>query len=121
MVTSLEEQFPGMKDRLCDAEGKMRRFTNIHDNDWLRLGLGKPAQPGGYYLEASEPQGKVGWWSSREDKLAGGEAFADGMPAAGDRTLRIEFSDAETAAVKDFFTFRKPQPDYFRGPTQANM
>lgn len=33
VVTSLEAQFPGMKDRLCDAEGKLRRFTNIYLNN----------------------------------------------------------------------------------------
>lgn len=33
VVSSLEAQFPGMKDRLCDAEGKLRRFTNIYLNN----------------------------------------------------------------------------------------
>lgn len=33
VVASLEAQFPGMKDRLCDPEGRLRRFTNIYLNN----------------------------------------------------------------------------------------
>jgi molybdopterin converting factor small subunit len=33
VVASLEAQFPGIKDRLCDPEGKLRRFTNIYLNN----------------------------------------------------------------------------------------
>jgi hypothetical protein len=29
--------------------------------------------------------------------------------------------DGESQQIRDFFTFRKPQPDYFRGPTQPGM
>jgi hypothetical protein len=31
------------------------------------------------------------------------------------------FDDAETRQMHEFFTFRKPQPDYFQGQTKANM
>jgi hypothetical protein len=98
-----------------------KRFASIADNAWLTLELEKPADPGAYYLEASDPDGRVGWWSHTEDKFPLGEAFADALPMPGDRTLRILFSDEVTQRVCDFFTFRKPQPDYFRGPTQPNM
>ena len=33
LVDSLEKEFPGMKDRLCDEKGKIRRFLNIYVND----------------------------------------------------------------------------------------
>ena len=30
---SLDQQFPGIKDRLCDQDGKLRRFINIYVNE----------------------------------------------------------------------------------------
>lgn len=33
MLTALEAQYPGIKERLCDAEGKLRRFVNIYVNE----------------------------------------------------------------------------------------
>jgi molybdopterin synthase sulfur carrier subunit len=33
MLKDLEKQFPGIKDRLCDAEGKLRRFVNVYVNE----------------------------------------------------------------------------------------
>ena len=30
---SLEQQFPGIKDRLCDDQGKLRRFVNVYVNN----------------------------------------------------------------------------------------
>ena len=32
IVDDLERQFPGMKERLCDADGSVRRFVNIYLN-----------------------------------------------------------------------------------------
>ncbi len=32
VVDDLERQFPGLKERLCDAEGRVRRFVNIYVN-----------------------------------------------------------------------------------------
>ncbi len=32
IVDDLERQFPGMKERLCDADGNVRRFVNIYLN-----------------------------------------------------------------------------------------
>lgn len=95
-----------------------QRFSNFGDKAWLRLELETPAAPRVYHLEASDPTGRVGWWSQTDDKLAGGEAFADGTAVPGDRTLRTTLADLETKRLRDFFTFRKPQPDYFQGPTQ---
>ena len=98
-----------------------RRFEQVPDNAWLQLVPAAPLPPGLYHLEASDPQGHVGWWSQSQESFAAGHATADGAEAAGDRTLRLLWADAETAAIRDFFTFRKPQPDYFQGPTQPDM
>ena len=98
-----------------------QRFEKIADNSWLQLALKQPLPPGTYYLEMSEPGGRVGWWSHTEDKFRRGTAFADGASAAGDRTLRLAFADDDTVELLKFFTFRKPQPDYFQGQTQADM
>jgi hypothetical protein len=97
------------------------RFHDVGDNTWLQLKLKQSLPPGTYYLEASEPGGRIGWWSHGEDKFDRGEAFADGVKVAGDRTLRLEFADGDTQQILKFFTFRKPQPDYFQGQTKPDM
>ncbi|MGC8644107.1 MAG: hypothetical protein ACP5XB_29960 [Isosphaeraceae bacterium] len=94
-----------------------RRFTRLHDNAWAMLEFKQPLPPGTYYLELSQPSGHVGWWASEKEVLSGGRAFVDGSPSAGDRSLRIRPRDVKLDAIKRFFTFRKPQPDYFVGPT----
>ncbi len=33
LIDSLEKDFPGIKGRLCDEKGKIRRFLNIYVND----------------------------------------------------------------------------------------
>jgi molybdopterin synthase sulfur carrier subunit len=33
VIASLEGQFPGLKERICDDQGKVRRFVNIFKND----------------------------------------------------------------------------------------
>jgi molybdopterin synthase sulfur carrier subunit len=32
VVTSLEDQFPGIKARLCDDQGQLRHFVNVYVN-----------------------------------------------------------------------------------------
>ena len=32
MIEGLEQEFPGLKDRLCDETGDLRRFVNIYIN-----------------------------------------------------------------------------------------
>ncbi len=32
VVDDLERKFPGMKERLCDEQGRVRRFVNIYVN-----------------------------------------------------------------------------------------
>ena len=31
-IDALESQFPGMRERLCDDDGELRRFVNIYIN-----------------------------------------------------------------------------------------
>ena len=31
-IESLEEQYPGLKERLCDEAGDLRRFVNVYVN-----------------------------------------------------------------------------------------
>lgn len=33
LLDSLESQFPGIKERLCDESGRLRRFVNIYVAD----------------------------------------------------------------------------------------
>ncbi|MSP16109.1 MAG: MoaD/ThiS family protein [Myxococcales bacterium] len=33
LLADLERQFPGIKQRLCDDSGQVRRFVNIYQND----------------------------------------------------------------------------------------
>jgi molybdopterin synthase sulfur carrier subunit len=33
LIDDLERSFPGIKERLCDGEGNVRRFVNIFLND----------------------------------------------------------------------------------------
>ncbi|MBK9140031.1 MAG: hypothetical protein IPM17_14890 [Verrucomicrobia bacterium] len=94
-----------------------QRAENVRDNEWRMLKLPAPLPPGTYYLEASESQGRIGWWSHSADVLPGSTSFTNRQPGAGDRTLRLLTTDDESRALRDFFTFRKPQPDYFQGPT----
>lgn len=97
------------------------RFHDVGDNAWVTLMLDPPVTAGAYYLEATEPGGRIGWWSHTDDRWADGEAFADGVAVPGDRTLRWVTVDAEAEQIRRFFTFRKPQPDYFQGPTKPDM
>lgn len=98
-----------------------KRFEDVADNAWLLLKTSSPLEAGSYYLEASDASGRIGWWSSSGDSQPGGEALEDQVPVQGDRTLRLLLDDPEVRKFKDFFCFRKPQPDYFRGAVQADM
>jgi molybdopterin synthase sulfur carrier subunit len=33
VIVGLEAQFPGIKERICDDQGQIRRFVNIFAND----------------------------------------------------------------------------------------
>ncbi len=32
-IEDLEKNYPGLKERICEADGKLRRFVNIYLND----------------------------------------------------------------------------------------
>jgi hypothetical protein len=97
------------------------RFDNVKDNEWLWLRFETGLDAGIYYLEMSDAVGKVGWWGHPQRELPQGTAFANGAPAAGVRTLRLIHSSERTRELRNFFTFRKPQPDYFQGQTHPDM
>lgn len=33
IIENLENNFPGLKERICESDGKLRRFVNIYLND----------------------------------------------------------------------------------------
>ncbi len=33
LIAQLEKNYPGMKDRICDETGKVRRFVNVYLNE----------------------------------------------------------------------------------------
>lgn len=33
LIQDIDRQFPGLKDRLCDPHGKLRRFVNVYVNE----------------------------------------------------------------------------------------
>lgn len=48
-IEVLEQSYPGMKERICDESGEIRRFVNIYVNgDDVRFlsGLGTPLKDG---------------------------------------------------------------------------
>ena len=98
-----------------------KRFEQVGDNAWCSLKLEKPQPAGNYYLQMSEPAGTIGWWSHAGDALAEGQAWADGAATAGGRSLRVVGVSAKDEEIRQFFTFRAPQPDYFQGPTKPDM
>ena len=100
---------------------KTQRFPGVVDNGRLVLSVSEVQPPGLYYLEASDAKGPIGWWSTPVDQRTDGTAYADGQPIAGDRCAGHLPWDPTVAAIQTFFTFRKPQPDYFQGPTSADQ
>ena len=94
-----------------------RVIEHAEDNGWQTLKLDSLAPAGSYLLEMSEPHGRIGWWKSERDRLPKGEARVDHSAMGGDFTIRVDGHDEMTAKILQSFTFRRPQPDYFQGPT----
>ena len=94
-----------------------KRFHNVVDNGQLVLELDHLQPSGVYYLEASDAEKSIGWWSSPAERNDEGTAYSDGRPVAGDRSAGYLKWDPDISRIREFFTFRKPQPDYFQGPT----
>ena len=42
IIDNLEKEYPGLKERVCDEKGEVRRFVNIYLNDQdIRFAQGK--------------------------------------------------------------------------------
>ncbi len=74
------------------------RLTDVPDNAWQFLTADEPLPAGTYYLEQSQPSGPVAWWTSSTDAVDWGTAYENGEAVEGDRTIRVLFPAAETAA-----------------------
>jgi molybdopterin synthase sulfur carrier subunit len=49
IIDDLEQKHPGLKDRICEADGRVRRFVNLYVNgDDIRFldNLGSPVKDG---------------------------------------------------------------------------
>ncbi|MDR0328374.1 MAG: hypothetical protein LBI05_08780 [Planctomycetaceae bacterium] len=115
---TLYEKKPGGKKLFS------KRFENISDNQWYGFDTEPPLPAGTYYLELTHNSGKLGWWSTpKNEKFPELQGFRAGQPVDEIRSMHLfdktEFE--ETRTILDFFTFRKPQPDYFIGPTGPNQ
>lgn len=115
MTLSLYREGPG------EALVTRKRCEGIADNAWVEVRSAEPLPAGAYRLELSEAEGVIGWWSFSEERVPGGSAQADGKACPGDRTLRLRLASEPVARLRERFTFRAPQPDYFRGPTKPDM
>ncbi len=85
--------------RRAGAVVASRRVEPLVDNGWASLPV--PADISGpCELELRDPKGRVGWWTDGAQRL-----------------VRMTVADGADAELLKFFTFRKPQADYFSGPT----
>lgn len=86
-----------------------KQILDVVDNDWVSLEFEKELPAGTYYFEASAPVGIIGWWSHSGDMLKGGQAYADGKPVNGDRTLQVGKPSENTPAsyLRNEFTIEK--------------
>ncbi|HLG22880.1 MAG TPA: ubiquitin-like small modifier protein 1 [Candidatus Manganitrophaceae bacterium] len=49
LIGALEKEYPGIKERLCDEQGELRRFVNIYINEEdirFRQGIQTPVKKG---------------------------------------------------------------------------
>jgi molybdopterin synthase sulfur carrier subunit len=49
IITRLDQEYPGLKERICDEKGELRRFVNLYINgEDVRFlsGLGTPVKTG---------------------------------------------------------------------------
>ncbi len=118
-----------------------RRLENVPDNAMAGIELSAPLPAGSYYLEQSQPRGPIGWWTTSGRASSTGRAYAEGNEVLAERTLAVRYAgEAQNTTltsaearpspeqraslardIRSFFTFRKPQPSYFEGPTGPNQ
>ena len=95
-----------------------QRFANLRDNGWIALKSEQPWDVGTYYIEMSEPAGTVGWWSTRRKDLPfSPQGFVNGQPVEQIHAFRLVSDQEIVDTIRNFFTFRKPEPSYFTGPS----
>jgi hypothetical protein len=118
-----------------DAEGaptyqvlKSQTFSNVSDNSWLVLELDAPAQPQPhpnficYSLKVRNVKGRAGWWGGeKHPEIDICHFHSATLSFDAPLSMRIGIKDEEISKIREFFTFRKPQPDYFTGPTGPNQ
>ena len=75
LIENIDKQFPGVKDRICEADGKVRRFVNIFVNkedirflENLQTPISEkdevsiiPAIAGGYRFSPKKSGAHLGW------------------------------------------------------------
>ena len=95
-----------------------RRFDQGAGQCLADARTGRRAAPGTYELEMSGPE--ASGLVEPPDATVRRRVRPLPMAAivAGERTIRIAtLDDGTSEKIRRFFTFRKPQPDYFKGPT----
>ena len=74
LIGNMEASYPGIKDRLCDESGKVRRFINIYINEEdIR------------FLDGTDTTIKAGDRISIVPAIAGGQDDPDGSGSPRDR------------------------------------
>lgn len=68
-----------------------KRFTEVADNSWQTMFF-SPQPKGRYYLEMSQPKGRIGWWGRRDDIYKDGSAYRNGEKVNGDRFIRLTYA-----------------------------
>jgi len=96
-------------------------FENVIDNSWVSLKFDKSVAAGEYYLELSNPKGRIGWWRRNPEGPLPGQGFVNGKPVEHQFAICLYPESENTKELLEFFTFRKGQPDYFQGPTGPNQ
>ncbi len=64
--------------------------------------------PGDYYLELADATGEIGWWSDAAATVPGGQAYADGKPVAGARTITVEAPAPPAPLLRKDFSLDGP-------------
>ena len=97
------------------------KFDDVSDNEWLSLSLTQSVEPGTFYIEMTRLHGKIGLWGCNPNRALPGQGFVNGEPVDHNFAVSLGYDSELTKQILDFFTFRKPQPDYFVGPTGPNQ
>ena len=97
------------------------KWSTISDNMAISLNVPTPLEAGTYYLEMTYRQGTPGWWGREPGGVLPGQGYVNGEPVDHHFNLSVACNSAQTQEIRNFFTFRKPQPDYFVGPTGPNQ